>query len=68
MVFTAETTILPVTGNIDFERVSYQGAKEGKYLILQKGDESVEPKTYQPDQLQSAIQQILFLAFFMKKP
>ncbi len=52
---------LPVgiyTGNIDFERASYQGAKEGKYIILQKGDESVEPKTYQTDQLPSALQQI----------
>ncbi|MDR5617865.1 conjugative transfer relaxase/helicase TraI domain-containing protein [Arsenophonus sp.] len=52
---------LPVgiyTGNIDFERARYQGAKEGKYIILQKGDESVEPKTYQTDQLQSALQQI----------
>ncbi|HGJ5866178.1 conjugative transfer relaxase/helicase TraI domain-containing protein, partial [Arsenophonus nasoniae] len=52
---------LPVgiyTGNIDFESASYQGAKEGKYIILQKGDESVEPKTYQADQLPSALQQI----------
>ncbi|WP_063657490.1 hypothetical protein [Candidatus Arsenophonus triatominarum] len=40
------------------ERANYQGAKEGKYIILQKGDESVEPKTYQTDQLPSAIQQI----------
>ncbi|HGJ5880905.1 MAG TPA: hypothetical protein ACHBZ9_18155, partial [Arsenophonus nasoniae] len=45
-------------GNIDFESASYQGAKEGKYIILQKGDESVEPKTYQADQLPSALQQI----------
>lgn len=52
---------LPVgiyTGNIDFEKASYHGAKEGKYIILQKGDESVEPKTYQADQLPSALQQI----------
>lgn len=52
---------LPVgiyTGNIDFDSASYQGAKEGKYIILQKGDESVEPKTYQADLLLSALQQI----------
>ncbi|WP_395971340.1 conjugative transfer relaxase/helicase TraI domain-containing protein (plasmid) [Candidatus Arsenophonus nilaparvatae] len=52
---------LPVgiyTGNIDFESASYQGAKEGKYIILQKGDESVEPKTYQTDQLPGALKQI----------
>ncbi|PAV01957.1 hypothetical protein CBG25_13745 [Arsenophonus sp. ENCA] len=35
-----------------------QGAKEGKYIILQKGDEGVEPKTYQTNQLTSALQQI----------
>ncbi|HGJ5856554.1 AAA family ATPase [Arsenophonus nasoniae] len=51
---------LPVgiyTGNIDFERARYQGAKEGKYIILQKGDESVEPKTYQTNQLPGVLQQ-----------
>ncbi|MFS1538411.1 MAG: conjugative transfer relaxase/helicase TraI domain-containing protein [Candidatus Phlomobacter fragariae] len=47
---------LPVgiyTGNIDFEGVSYHGAKDGRYIILKKGDESAEPKTYQTDQLQT---------------
>lgn len=47
---------LPVgiyTGNIDFKRALYQGAIaiEGKCIILQKGNESVELKTYQADQL-----------------
>lgn len=51
---------LPVgiySGNLDFNNGTYQGADDGKYIILQKGDENSQPKTYQTDQLQSALQQ-----------
>ncbi|WGL99762.1 hypothetical protein QE177_14660 (plasmid) [Arsenophonus sp. aPb] len=51
---------LPVgiySGKLDFNNGTYQGADDGKYIILQKGDENSQPKTYQTDQLQSALQQ-----------